>query len=121
MAFNKKSYIKILTVTVQNGNHLHIQYEVSFDLNVYFSKERVFEVEYNEDISGVPECVLVIPFVCNVLPIIWLTDATLIIPRLEKEFYESLPNVLTGYKNMSPMLLMKLKEGTFIKLNSQKI
>ena len=90
-----------------NGGRLRITYQVSPELERYFSELRVFEVEYSEDISKVPVSILVIPFVCNVLPIAWLADAVLEVPQLDKEFYEGIPGVLEGYRNMSPMLEFK--------------
>ena len=90
-----------------DSNTLRVEFSVSAEMELYFTGVRVFEIEYSEDISAAPESVLVIPFVCNVLPIAWLTDATLEIPRLDKEFYEGIPDVLQGYRNMSPMLEFK--------------
>ncbi len=90
-----------------SGGILRVVYEISPALEPYFTAERVFEVEYSEDISSVPESVLVIPFVCNVLPVAWLTDAVLGLPELDREFYEGIPGVLKGYADMSPMLEFK--------------
>lgn len=95
--------IKISSVSAQQGK-LRVEYELSPGMEKYFSSDRVFEVEYSEDVSAAPESVLVIPFVCNVLPIAWLTDACLEIPELDCEFYECIPDLLEGYKSMSPML-----------------
>ncbi len=89
------------------GGRLRVSYNVPSVLEQYFTAERIFEAEYSEDISAVPESVLVIPFVCNVLPIAWLADAVLELPQLDKEFYEGIPGVLEGYRNMSPMLEFK--------------
>lgn len=98
--------ILVHTATAEKGK-LTVTYNVSPELEKYFSSLRAYEVEYNEDISASPESVLVIPFICNIIPIVWLTDATLIVPQLDKEFYEGLPGVLKGYKDMSPMLEFK--------------
>ena len=100
------AFIKVDFVFAQAGM-LRVGYEISPELEPYFTAERIFEVEYSEDISTVPESVLVIPFVCNVLPLVWLTDAVLELPELDKEFYEGIPGVLEGYRNMSPMLEFK--------------
>ena len=89
------------------GRLLRIRYDVASGLAQYFTAERLFEAEYSEDISAVPESLLVIPFVCNVLPIAWLADATLELPQLDREFYEGIPGVLEGYRKMSPMLEFK--------------
>lgn len=99
-------FIKVNSVFAKGGI-LRIGYEISPALEPYFTAERLYEAEYSEDISTVPESVLVIPFVCNVLPIAWLADATLEIPQLDKEFYEGISGVLEGYRNMSPMLEFK--------------
>lgn len=100
------AFIKVNSVSAKTGI-LRVGYEISPTLEPYFTAERVFEVEYSEDISSVPGSVLVIPFVCNVLPVVWLTDAVLELPELDREFYEGLPGVLKGYADMSPMLEFK--------------
>lgn len=89
------------------GGLLRIRYDVTSGVEQYFTAARLFEAEYSEDISAVPLSVLVIPFVCNVLPIAWLADAMLEVPQLDKEFYEGISGVLEGYRNLSPMLEFK--------------
>lgn len=82
-----------------------ITYQVSESLAKYFNKDcATFRVEYSEDIECVPIGIAVIPFVCNVLPIVWLTDATLYLPEIDQTFYESIDDFKQGYKNMYPML-----------------
>lgn len=100
--------IKVITVSAEQGK-LRVEYGIGPGLELYFTADRVFEVEYSEDISAVPESVLVIPFVCNVLPVAWLADAVLEVPQLDREFYEGISGVLEGYRNMSPMLEFKGK------------
>lgn len=39
---------------------------------------------------------------CNVLPIVWLTDSKLIVPELDRDFYESIPEFKKGYMDMYP-------------------
>lgn len=95
--------IKIGSVSASNRN-LRVEFDVSEELQKYFTAERVMEIEYSEDISMVPSSILVIPFVCNVLPIAWLADATLIVPELDSEFYEGIPGIRKGYVDMGPML-----------------
>ncbi len=79
------------------------EYLWSFDesLSEYFSGEK-FIIEYSENIEAVPKAVLAIPFVTNVLPLIWITDSVLEIPELDKDFYESIPEFKKGYINMFP-------------------
>lgn len=98
--------IKVNSVSAVQGK-LCVGYEISPELEPYFTSDRVFEVEYSEDVSAAPESVLVIPFVCNVLPIVWLADAVLEVPQLDYKFYEGIPDILKGYADMSPMLEFK--------------
>lgn len=100
------SYIRIDSVAADSRS-LTVRFSLSEDLAHYFDEQHVFHVEYSQDISGVPEGILVIPFVTNVLPIIWLKDAVLQVPKLDRVFYESIPDIKKGYADMSPMLNFK--------------
>lgn len=100
------SYLRIDSV-VADSRSLTVRFSLSEDLARYFDEQHVFHVEYSQDISGVPEGILVIPFVTNVLPVIWLKDAVLQVPKLDRVFYESIPDIKKGYADMSPMLNFK--------------
>lgn len=92
--------IKITSIYKQQ-NKIEYGFVFSEDLCSFFSGND-FIIEYPEDISSVPDAVLAIPFVCNVLPIIWLEDAELIVPELDEDFYNSIPEFKKGYVNMYP-------------------
>lgn len=94
--------IKITSISAQEFS-LVIEYEITETLSSYFSKTRVFQATYSENISTVPNSILVIPFICNILPIIWITNSTLIVPELDENFYQCIPNLRNAYQNMSPM------------------
>ena len=97
---------KIIVSNIQIDTHkICITYEVPKNLEQYFdNKQRQFWLDYSEDISSVPPSVAIIPFVCNVLPIIWLTNSCLCVPELDKSFYESIEEFKKGYIEMYPML-----------------
>ncbi|MDD4376366.1 MAG: hypothetical protein PHR25_06290 [Clostridia bacterium] len=92
--------IKIKSINSEN-NIVKVNYEVTGDIKKFFN-DSVFFNEYYSDISGVPEEILVIPFVANVLPIIWLTDSTLVIEKIDKTFYNSIDEFKKGFINMYP-------------------
>lgn len=92
--------ITILGIRKQNGT-ITYQYEASVELKKYFS-DREFTIEYPESIEAVPDGVAAIPFVCNVLPIVWLTNSKLVIPELDEAFYQCIPKVKKGYETMYP-------------------
>jgi hypothetical protein len=78
------------------------------DLEKYFNKDEPFFVEYGIDDSyrfdaaHIPDGVLIIPFLCNVLPIVWIGDAVLHIAEIDKTFYESIPEFKQGYIDLYP-------------------
>lgn len=64
--------------------------------------DKPFIIEYPENIESVPDSIAAVPFVANVIPIIWLTDGTLRVKNLDKDFYDCLDEVKTGYETMFP-------------------
>lgn len=80
-----------------------ISYVFSFSdgLSNYFSGEQ-FWIKYPVNIENVPDSIAAVPFVCNVLPIIWLTNSKLCLKELDKAFYDCIPNVRHGYETMFP-------------------
>ena len=82
-------------------NKIQFDFTVSKGLSKYFTN-REFIIEYPENIEAVPDSIAAIPFVCNVIPITWLTNSKLIIPELDKSFYDCLSEVKKGYKAMYP-------------------
>lgn len=89
------------------GNRIEYQFSVDNTLRDYFNPEQKFVIEYffdNQklDISSVPNAVLAVPFVCNVLPIVWITGTTLYVPELDQAFYNCISEVKKGYEVMFP-------------------
>lgn len=67
-----------------------------------FFTDKPFVIEYPENIESVPDAILAIPFVANVIPIIWITNGTLRLKELDEDFYNCLPDVKKGYETMFP-------------------
>lgn len=97
---------KITVTSVSTiGNRLEVAYTLEGEAGRYFNPAvSTFRADYSEDISGVLQGVAVIPFVGNVLPIVWLADLELVVPELDREFFYCLPEVRHGYMLLSPML-----------------
>lgn len=85
----------------KTGNIMEYSFSASEDLKQYFS-DKPFRIEYPDIIRSIPDAILAVPFVCNVLPIVWLTDSKLVIPELDEAFYNCLPAIKKGYKAMYP-------------------
>lgn len=116
--FKQKSFIKITVVDV-TVDKVFFKFETSNDLDEFFFKnEMSIELMENQefDLTTVPESILIIPAICNVLPIIWFFDSTLIVNELDEVFYKSIPNIKQGYKDMYKKAILKGK----YKINSLK-
>lgn len=92
-------------------NKIYYKYRVEGkeDFKKLFWLGEFFSVEFNENIEGIPESILVIPLVCNVLPIIWVNNAILYINEIDKTFYKSIADIKKGYINMLPQIKFKGK------------
>ena len=91
----------VLNKIEKENNKVCYKFSVSNGLQKYFS-DSPFEIYYPDSIEGIPDAVLAVPFVCNVLPIIWLTDSLLYITELDKMFFKSIPEFKKGYMTMFP-------------------
>ncbi|MCM1137466.1 MAG: hypothetical protein NC453_02655 [Muribaculum sp.] len=101
--------MKGITVTniTKSKDEIIVKFEASEDMKRFFKSPYEFRTSYSSSIVGVPDSIAVIPFICNVLPIIWLSDSTLEVNEIDKDFYESIPNFKMGYTKMYPMLKFK--------------
>lgn len=64
----------------------------------------MFKMTYDIDLESMPNSILVIPFVCNVLPIVWLTNAVLELESLDSDFYQAVEAIREGYQSVHPNL-----------------
>ena len=83
------------------GNSIRYSYRADESLERFFS-DREFVIDYPENTESVPDAIAAVPFVANVLPIVWLTDSKLVVPELDEAFYNCIPEVKKGYENMYP-------------------
>lgn len=97
----------IINKVNRNHNQISISYSIEGEIQKYFNEKKVFTIEYNTDINNVPESICVIPFIANILPIVWLTDAILIVDSIDEEFYNSIDKFKQGYINMYPHMKFK--------------
>ena len=91
----------ILRKINKDGCTISYDFSTSSELRKFFSDTK-FVIEYPIGVSAVPDAVAAIPFVCNVLPIVWLTNSKLCLPELDQDFYECIPQVRAGYEKIFP-------------------
>lgn len=100
--------ISVRAVRIAPPHGITVEFAVGDELKQYF-KTNIFQIDYSVDILDVPYGLAVIPFVCNVLPIVWLTDATLYLDELDEDFYNCVEKLKQGYREIYPNLQFKGK------------
>lgn len=99
-----RNTINIKRVFVEKSSTIKYEYDISGEWRRYFNCSVPYFIEYNEDISSVPESVLVVPLLANILPIVWICDAEILLNECDKDFFYSIPEFKEGYKHMYPMI-----------------
>lgn len=94
--------IKVISI-LRKENTIEVKFDVTNGL-AHFWKDFSFFCKYEANVERVPDGIAIIPFVCNVLPIIWLTNSELEIDSLDESFFESIPQFKQGYIDMYPKL-----------------
>lgn len=97
----------ILNKIVVNQNRVDYFFTIEGNLQKYFNRKNHMFLEYNHDISEIPNAILTIPFVANVMPLMWITDSTLTVDHLDKSFYDCLIDVKAAYQKMFPNIAFK--------------
>ncbi|MCM3735033.1 peptidase [Bacillus cytotoxicus] len=92
---------------VAKNNRVDYFFSIKGDLQKYFKATNHMFLEYNHDLSDIPNSILTIPFVSNVIPLMWITDSTILINELDKTFYVCLNNIKNAYQNMFPNVEFK--------------
>lgn len=105
--------VELKKIITENGK-IEYQYDVSRGIEKYFLTDAPFFIDYqlNDNflsVSDVPGGILAIPFVTNILPVIWITDSELYVSELDEVFYESIAEFKRGYQEMYPFIHFKGK------------
>lgn len=106
-----------LNKIIISNNRIDYEYYVDGEWKKLFEDKPNFFVEYNCNISNVPESLAVIPLLCNILPISWLYDAEIDVNFCDKDFFNSINEFKKGYIKMYPDLEFK---GKIFAQNIQK-
>jgi hypothetical protein len=73
--------------------------EVSFDSTFdYLFNDDTLRTTYTRDLSGVPDSILVIPALANLVPLAWARGADVYISELDRTFYYALHNLQAAWK-----------------------
>ncbi len=71
---------------IVSKNIVRYRFSVSDNLKKFFTTDEMF-VCYNQDVSDLPESILIIPFVGSIIALTWLTDSTLWVKEIDESYY----------------------------------
>ena len=101
--FYKNNFI-ILQNPKVDDNSIYYKLDISENLDEFFSQKTSF-IEYmdmNNSLNEVPKGILIIPFLCNILPVSWMFDSIIIVEELDKTFYNSINKIKENYAKLYP-------------------
>lgn len=111
MTFNK---YKLWNIISKNIFQLHSVERVSnscieYNYSIQGYWKRLFNsdklrIDFGIDVLQIPDSVLAIPLLGNILPISWICDATIKLDYLDQNFFSCIDLVKKGYHNMYPNL-----------------
>ena len=85
----EKLIVKVTSVS-NNGHRINYDYTLTAGIKKYFNQDKPFYIEFQEDISSVPESILAIPLVANLAPIAWYAGFNIEIEELDEDFNKAL-------------------------------
>lgn len=95
--------IEVKKLRLEN-QRITVEFDVdgSDEWKSFFVKPYIMFAEYNFPVESIPYSVAIVPFVANMLPLIWLFDAELIIDEIDEAYYNSIPDFQAGYMKLHP-------------------
>lgn len=109
--------------TKANGSRVDFDYSISQELVCLFDTKYQFYYEYMFDIdcSLIPDSILNVPFVMNIMPLIWISNSVLQVKVLDRQFYDCLENIKQGFQKVYPkvnfsgkLLVDKLEDNSYL-------
>ncbi len=76
-----------------------VEYEIEYSEGLQYFNGNMY-VKYEEDLSNVPESILNIPLLSNILPVCWFLNADLYVEEIDQTFYSALNNIKNGFQKM---------------------
>lgn len=102
-------YVKLIQNKISN-NRIEYLFQNDTSLDRFFRKEIPFFIEYNYhslNLSSIPNSILSVAFVTNLLPLAWLYDFTIEVDELDSTFYSSIEKIKQGFQAIYPYAKLK--------------
>ncbi len=109
-----------------NGKKILYDYSASESyIQKYFDFNKPYYTKYGIDVSDVPDSILVIPFLANMLPIAWFAGFDIEVDEVDEDFYNALKIVkiefekqFTDYQLKGDLIVKKTVKNTIKGNNS---
>jgi len=87
-----------------DGHTVTYNYEVGRELSKYFNKKESLFITYDVIVSGVPESIIMVPLLANIMPIAWFAGFEVHVDELDETFYQSLQELKTEFSKHFPTI-----------------
>ena len=87
---------------VTSKDRVDYWFSTTEDLKCFFRMPMHMFIQYDRCIENIPESILVIPFLGNVMQIAWLVNAEVFANKVDATFYRSLQRLRDAYQKMYP-------------------
>lgn len=102
------NYIKIEDICVKE-NRVTCIFSVNGEIKKFFNENLEMFIEYKENIEEIPKSILVIPFIANIMPLIWLEDGVLWVREVDRRYYDAINRIKSEYQDMYSWIRLKGK------------
>ncbi|WP_290394160.1 hypothetical protein [uncultured Duncaniella sp.] len=82
-----------------DGSMVTYRFHVSEKLAGYFNTQEMF-VEYDTDMTPVPQSILTIPFVASLMAFAWITDSVIWVKKIDQTFYDAITRIKNAYQDI---------------------
>jgi len=91
--------LKLLQCALENnGKKIVYHYKVSPKIEKYFNKNSPLYIAYQQAVNPVPQSILVIPFLSNMLPISWFAGFDIEVDEVDEDFFNAIKQVKSEFQ-----------------------
>ena len=99
--------LDIILTEIERKEHLvYFHFTVSPEIEKYFATKTLF-IEYDRDVTDVPDSILAIPFVSSLLAVSGVLDCNLWVREIDKTFYDCVSRIRQGYREIYDHIPLK--------------
>jgi hypothetical protein len=102
-------------ILMPNSKSVEIKFTIPNEYNRFFREQR-FYATYDINLESVPESILVIPLLSNILPVAWASGFDIYVEEVDADFYDAIFELKKAFDKMYPKLI---KSKSILKSNKK--